>query len=160
VADAGKPRQDGRVADRHRLSEREVAGWLLKTSAPLDELAAGWEPGGTRSLERCLRASYRLDLMRPGQPCLLWLSGRVQPGVHAVGTLTGRPRTDGGQPSVPVSLRRLEHSVGRADLLRSAAFADAEVLRMPAGSNPSYVTAVQLAEVLALAGPGRHRIAS
>jgi hypothetical protein len=159
VADAGKPRQDGRVADRHRLSEREVAGWLLKTSVPLDELAAGWQPGRTRRLERCLRASYRLDLMRPGQPCLLWLSGRVQAGVHAVGTLTGRPRTD-GQPSVPVSLRRLEHPVDRAVLLRSAAFADAEVLRMPAGSNPSYVTAVQLAEVLALAAPGRRQVAS
>ena len=148
------------MADRHRLSEREVAGWLLKTSLPLDELSAGWESGGTRGLERCLRRSYRLDLMRPGQPCLLWLSGRVQPGVHAVGTLTGRPRTDGGQPSVPVSLRRLEHPVDRADLLRSPAFADAEVLRMPAGSNPSFVTAAQLAEVLAMAAPGRCRVAS
>ena len=59
-----------------------------------------------------------------------------------------------------MSLRRLEHPVGRADLLRSAAFTDAEVLRMPAGSNPSYVTAVQLAEVLAQAAPGRRRVAS
>ena len=148
------------MADRHRLSEREVAGWLLKTSLPLDELSAGWQPGGTRRLERCLRRSYRLELMEPGQPCLLWLSGRVEPGVHAVGTLTGRPRTDGEQPSVFVSLRRLEHPVDRADLLRSAGFADAEVLRMPAGSNPSYVTAAQLAEVLALAAPGRSRVAS
>ena len=37
-----------------------------------------------------MRPSYRLGLMAAGQPVLLWLSGRRQPGVHAVGVLTGR----------------------------------------------------------------------
>jgi hypothetical protein len=139
------------VVDRRRLSEGEVAAWLLKTTLPPGELSAGWEPGGTRVLQRCLRASYRLDLMRPGQPCLLWLSGREQPGVHAVGTLSGPPVARDGQPTVTVSLRRLERPVARADLWHSA-FADAEVLRMPAGSNPSYLTERQLAAVRAFAG--------
>jgi hypothetical protein len=41
VADAGQPRQDGRVVDRRRLSEDDVAAWLLKTTVPPAELAAG-----------------------------------------------------------------------------------------------------------------------
>jgi hypothetical protein len=153
VADLGQPREDGGVVERRRLSEGDVAAWLLKTSLPPCKLLAGWEPGCTRVLDRCLRASYRLALMRPGQPCLLWLSGREQPGVHAVGTLTGPPMTRDGQPSVTVSLRRLERPVARADL-QSSPFADAEVLRMPAGSNPSYLRERQLDAVLrAVAGP-------
>jgi hypothetical protein len=161
VADARDRREDGRVVDRRRLSEGEVAAWLLRTSLPPGELAAGWAPGGTWLLERCLRRSYRLDLMRAGQPCLLWLSGRDQPGVHAVGTLTGRPTARGGQPSVTVSLRRLERPIARADLRCSADFAGAEVLRMPAGSNPSYLTQAQLAAVRILQGaPGRRVTAS
>ena len=40
----------------------------------------------------------------------------------------------------------------RADLLHDPRFRDAEVLRMPAGSNPSWLTATQLAAVLERAG--------
>jgi hypothetical protein len=88
--------------------------------------------------------------MRPGQPCLLWLSGRDQPGVHAVGTLVGTPEDDEGGPSVEVRLRRLHVPVPREHLRCAPGFADAEVLRMPAGSNPSYLTAGQLAAVRAV----------
>jgi len=129
------------------LSADDVAAWLVKTSRPPEQLVDGWPAGGTRRLQRCLRASYRLDLMRAGQPCLLWLSGREQPGVHAVGTIAGSPTTGAGGPEVSVTLRRLRRPVPRDLLLRSPAFAGAEVLRMPAGSNPSYLTAAQLAAV-------------
>jgi hypothetical protein len=136
---------------RRRLADGDVAAWLVKSTLPPETLSPGWAPGGTRRLDRCLRASYRLDLMRPGQLCLLWLSGRDRPGVHAVGALVGPPAARDGQPSVPVELRLLERPVGRGDLLRCTGFADAEVLRMPAGSNPSYLTAAQLAAVHELA---------
>jgi hypothetical protein len=138
------------VVERRRLSGDDVAAWLLKTSRPLGELAPGWEPGATRVVRRCLRPSYRVGLMRPGQPCLLWLSGRDQPGVHAVGTLAGTPDDDDGGPSVEVRLRRLHRPVPREELRCSPDFAGAEVLRMPAGSNPSYLTAGQLAAVRAV----------
>jgi hypothetical protein len=160
VADPGQRGEDGPVADRRRLTEGDVAAWLIKTSRPLDELADGWEPGGTRVLERCLRPSYRLALMRPGQPCLLWLSGRDEPGVHAVGTLTTWPTPGAPEPSVTASLRRLERPVARADLRGSFAFADAEVLRVPAGSNPSYLTAAQLAAVHVLGADAGRRVAA
>ena len=107
---------------------------------------------GARDLRRCLRPSYRLGLMAPGQRCLLWLSGSHQPGVHAVGTLVGRPRPasgDGrGAPEVAVSLLLLAEPLPRAELASAPAFAGAEVLRMPAGSNPSYLTPAQLRVVL------------
>lgn len=92
--------------------------------------------------------------MAVGQPCILWLSGASSPGVHAIGHLVGVPVAgdqDGGQSTVEVSLRLLPSPVPRPELVLRAEFADAEVIRMPAGSNPSNLTAPQLAAVLELA---------
>jgi hypothetical protein len=132
-----------------RLAAGDVACWLLKSSRSPEELEAGWAPGAARTLSRCVRRSYRLDLMAPGQPCLLWVSGRRWPGVHAVGTLAGRVTEGDGGPVVPVRLTLLDEPVPRADLLLDPATRDAEVLRMPAGSNPSWLSAGQYAAVLA-----------
>ncbi|HST63707.1 MAG TPA: hypothetical protein VLM05_00845 [Mycobacteriales bacterium] len=124
------------------LTRADVACWLLKTARPVD---AGWAPGTTRVLDRCLRPSYRLGLMAPSDPCLLWLSGR-QAGVVALGTVT-EPPDPAGPPEVRVTLRRLPDPVPRAALLPTP-FATAEVIRMPFGSNPSWLSHPQLATVL------------
>jgi hypothetical protein len=105
-----------------RLGPGDVACWALKSSVPPERIVPGWPPGVARTVNRCLRASYRLGLMLPGMPCLLWVSGRDRPGVHAVGELAGVPD-----------------------------FAGAEVVRMPAGSNPSWLWAAQFAAVRARA---------
>jgi hypothetical protein len=124
-----------------RLTVADVGCWVIKTSVPPPDLAPGWRPGSVQRLSRCLRSSYRLGLMAPGQPCLLWLSGPRRPGVHAVGTLAGPPDLDGpGGPAVEVGLTLLPEPAGRADLLADPATRDAEVLRMPAGSNPSWLS--------------------
>jgi hypothetical protein len=125
-----------------RLTRDDVACWLLKTAS--SEPLAG-------ELTRCVRPSYRLGLMAPGQPCLLWRSGRDSPGVHALGVLTGEP-WDG---EVPVRLTPLAEPVPRAELVADPVFREAEVIRMPAGSNPSWLTAAQYAVVLARTGPAR-----
>ena len=57
---------------------------------------------------------------------------------------SARDRYD--QPEL-LALRRLARPVPRSDLLGSPAFRGAEVVRIPAGSNPSYLTAAQLAAV-------------
>jgi hypothetical protein len=93
---------------------------------------------------RCVRPSYRTDLVEAGQPVLLWISGGAPglvPGIHARGWTTGRVRDE----TMPVELSALGAPVLRADLLHHPDLADLEVLRMPAGSNPSYVTLEQLA---------------
>jgi len=122
-----------------------VACWVIKTTRPPAGLVPGWRPGTTQELTRCLRPSYRLELMAAGQPCLLWVSGRDRPGVHAVGTLAGPPDRD---DSVPVHLTLLADPVDRAELLADPVCRGAEVLRMPAGSNPSWLSRPQFDAVL------------
>ncbi len=129
-----------------RLGPGDVACWVLKTATAPSALAPGWAPGGELRLHRCLHPTYRLGLMAPGDRCLLWLSGARGPGVHAVGALAAPPGEDG---RVEVVLHRLEEPLPRAELLTEPAFAGAEVVRVPVGGNPSYLTAAQLAPVLA-----------
>jgi hypothetical protein len=135
-----------------RLTAGDVACWVLKSTRPAEELVPGWSPGTTRELNRCLRASYRLDLMAPGRPCLLWLSGRARPGIHALGALAGPPEVGPDGPAIAVRLTLLATPVPRAELLGDREACDAEVLRMPAGSNPSWLSARQYAAVLARSG--------
>jgi hypothetical protein len=139
-----------------RLTAGDVACWVLKTSRPPSQLVPGWTPGSAHSLTRCVRSSYRLDLMAVGQPCLLWLSGRHDPGVHALGTVNAAVEADAdGAPVVGVRLTLLPDPVARADLLADPRLRDAEVLRMPAGSNPSWLSAPQFTAVLdRVAGAG------
>jgi hypothetical protein len=136
-----------------QLTAADVACWVLKSNRPPEALAPRWRPGDAAVLDRCVRPSYRLSLMSPGQPCLLWVSGRDRPGVHALGELAG-PVDDAapGGPAVAVRWTRLAHPVDRAELLSDPATRAAEVLRMPAGSNPSWLSPGQYAAVLAHAG--------
>ncbi len=139
------------------------AAWLIKSTLAPADLVPGWAPGEQRDLTRCVRRTYRLDLVRPGQPVLLWVSGRVAPGVHAVGVVAAPvqdaagPAEDAG-PALPVRLTRLATPVDRGELRHDPRFRDAEVLRMAAGSNPSWLTGAQLAAVLERTGrPGLGR---
>jgi hypothetical protein len=142
-----------------RLEPGDVACWVLKSTLPPDAVAPGWAPGAARDLTRCVRRSYRLGLLTAGQPCLLWISGRERPGVHAMGVVTaGAADTDGG-PVVAVRLTRLAQPVDRGELLADPVVRGAEVLRMPAGSNPSWLSAAQYAAVLAHLEPVRNSAA-
>jgi hypothetical protein len=140
-----------------RLTRGDGAAWLVKTSRPPEVIEPGWAPGETRTLQRCVRATYRLGLMVPGQVCLLWLSGQASPGVHAIGTLVAGPGGEEpldtveapGGPVITLRLRLLAEPIPRQELMTAGPFATAEVARMPAGSNPSYLTGPQLAEVMA-----------
>ena len=131
-----------------RLTPGDVACWVLKSTRPPAAIDAGWRPGAARSLTHCVRRSYRLELMAAGQPCLLWLSGRDRPGVHALGSVEGPVQDDDGGPAVPVRLTLLREPVPRAELLGDPRMEDAEVLRMPAGSNPSWLSRAQFDAVL------------
>ena len=132
-----------------RLTPADVGCWVLKTGVPPSVIEPDWRPASARQLTRCVRRSYRLDLMAAGQPCLLWVSGRGDPGVHAVGTLAGHvtPGAPDG-PVVPVRWVLLPEPVPRSALTADPRMRDAEVLRMPAGSNPSWLSAEQFAAVL------------
>lgn len=147
-----------RMADR--LTAAEVGCWVIKSQTPAAELGGGWHAGTSRTLTRCLRRSYRVELMEPGDPCLLWVSGRHQPGVQALGELASTARTPdeatspGAQVEVDVVLRRLRRPVPRTALLADHVLAGAEVLRMPAGSNPSYLSTTLWAALQDFFDPG------
>jgi hypothetical protein len=135
-----------------RLARGDIGCWVLKSARPPAEVAPGWTVDTPRHLGRCVRPSYRLELMAAGQPCLLWVSGRERPGVHALGTVTGDVAEGPGGPVVPVRLSLLAEPVHRAELLADPRMRNAEVVRMPAGSNPSWLSVEQYAAVLDRAG--------
>ena len=128
---------------------------MIKSSRAPESVAPGWLPGTVRELDRCVRRSYRLDLMAVGQPCLLWLSGRDHPGIHALGEVSGRVEDRPEGPVVPVRLTLLAEPVPRSELMADPRMRTAEVLRMPAGSNPSWLSAEEFAAVLDRVGGDR-----
>lgn len=146
-----------------RLTSDEVACWVIKSRTVATELPVDWTWRGRAELTRCLRRSYRVELMRRGDPCLLWVSGRDRPGVQAIGTLTGTATpveaSDPSRPELKVSveLMLLEDPVARNALLADHVVAQAEVLRMPAGSNPSYLDYPTLAALQDFLSPDDQR---
>jgi hypothetical protein len=138
-----------------RLAAADIACWVIKSAVPTAHLAPDWQPGTARSMTRCVRPSYRLDLMSAGQPCLLWISGRSDPGVHALGSLAAAPHAADGGPVVPVELTLLADPLPRAVLLADPVIREAEVLRMPAGSTPSWLSAAQFGAILDRVGATR-----
>lgn len=130
------------MASQRRALTRETLGaWLIKAAPgglPLTELVG---TGFASLTSRCVRPSYRTELVREGQPVLLWLSGRhpVHPaGIHALGHTTG-PASD----EMAVRLAPVDPVVTRQQVLAVPGLAGAEVLRMPAGSNPSFLDVEQ-----------------
>jgi hypothetical protein len=135
------------VADRdsatRAVTETTLGAWLLKSDparAPMEEWVAT-DFGVVTT--RCVRATYRTEVVREGQPVLLWLSGRhpdFPAGIHAHGWTTGPVRVDEASgPVMPVRLHGTDPVVPRAELLASAELHGIEVLRMPAASNPSWL---------------------
>ncbi|WP_432536327.1 hypothetical protein [Kineococcus arenarius] len=133
---------------RTRLTAGDVACWVLKAASDVPELT-GAPAGAPVHLRRCVHPTYRLGLLRPGQAVLLWRSGRAA-GVRAVGEVLSAP-ADG---AVGVRLHPLAQPVARTDLLADARFRAAEVVRVPVGANPSYLTSAALEAVLGRLAPG------
>ena len=136
-----------------RVTTDSLGAWLLKGDPAHDEVGTLLRTGFADLGTRCVRPSYRTALVAAGQPLLYWVSGRNPDhpaGLHGQGHVTGPVRDDVELgPVVPVSLRLLDPPVPRTALLAHPLLADLEVLRMPAGSNPSYVTTEQLAALRA-----------
>lgn len=133
------------------VTRDSLGAWLVKRrpgSRPAGEVV----PGGPFVAEACVRPSYRTELIEPGQPVLLWISGGrndLPAGIHAQGWTTGGVVESGDlvRLAVPVALEPLGRPVLRRELLAHPVLRRSEVLRMPAGSNPSFLTRDQLEEL-------------
>jgi len=130
------------------VTAASLGAWLLKANPAGGGLTELLRTGFESVETRCVRPSYRTGLVAAGQPVLLWVSGndpRHPPGIHAHGWTKG-PVTDGPDgPLMPVWLRPLAQIVPRDLLLADPVLRGLEVLRMPAGSNPSYLDVEQYA---------------
>jgi hypothetical protein len=136
----------GVVAPARALTPAVLGAWLVKASGAAPSTREHVRAGFAGVETWCARPTYRTDLVVAGQPVLLWVSGSepgLPAGIHAHGRTTG-PARDGVMPMV---LAPLAQPLLRSELVGHPELASLEVLRMPAGSNPSYVTPAQL-EVL------------
>jgi hypothetical protein len=128
------------------LSTDTLGAWLVKASGAAPSTREHVRAGFAEADTWCVRPTYRTGLVAAGQPVLLWVSGSeagLPSGIHAHGRTTGSAR-DGVMPLVLVPL---DDPLLRSELVGHPDLSSMEVLRMPAGSNPSYVTPEQL-EVL------------
>jgi len=135
------------VVPARALTSETLGAWLLKATGAAPSTRAHVQAGFAGVDTWCVQLTYRTGLVEPGQPVLLWVSGneRDQPaGIYARGRTTG-VAADG---VMPVALSPLTSPLLRSELVGHPDLAGMEVLRVPAGSNPSYVTPAQL-EVLA-----------
>lgn len=129
-----------------------LGAWLIKANGDRSDIAA--RAARREPVEQwCVQPSYRTALMAAGQRVVFWVSGRTSPGVWAFGELTGAPVRDPEGPDpklrVPLRLHWLEEAdrVPRPTLLADPRLDRLEVLRMPQGSNPSFVTPQELAAI-------------
>ena len=126
------------------MTSESLGAWLVRASGGDPATKAHAARGFAEVVTRCVRRSYRTDLVEEGQRVLLWVSGSerdLPSGIHAHGRTTG-PAIDGVMPVTFVPVRS---PILRSELVGHPDLAAIEVIRMPAGSNPSYVTPAQLA---------------
>jgi hypothetical protein len=120
-----------------------LGAWLLKATGAAPSTRAHVRAGFSEVGTWCVRPTYRTELVEEGQRVLLWVSGNesgLPSGIYAHGRTTG-PAGDG---VIPVELSAVPSPLLRSELVGHPTLARMEVLRMPAGSNPSYVTPDQL----------------
>ena len=118
-----------------------------------------------------LAPSYRVELVRPGHPCVLWVTGTgvgaARAGVRALGVVTTEPFPDVGDPDDPawrdraaarverpyigVSLDVLDRPLTRAEVRADPRLEALEVLRRPRMGSPLAVTDGELAAMRQLA---------
>ena len=92
------------------LTRESLGAWLVKVSSATGSLEALVASGFSGSFTWCVRPTYRADLVEPGQPVVLWVSGRgprAPAGLHAHGRTTGRVVVMASDPSY---LTREEHA--------------------------------------------------
>ena len=145
-----------------------VAAWIFKANPVVwDVLGALRSPEGREALDTWgMAPSYRVDLVRPGQPCVLWVTGgrhSTDTGAWAIGEITSEPFLDEGDPDdsrwtdeqvrsalrphVHFRLDVLQRPVTLAELYEDPRFARAEIIRAPRVSSPVALTADEFAAI-------------
>lgn len=135
-----------------------VAAWVLKARPSLWDIGTALVDGIELDWWR-LAPTYRAELVGAGHPCVMWVTRgdrRAPSGVWAVGTVTGAPVDDVGDPDdplwrdraaqrqvrprIPVELQVLRHPVLREEVSEHPVLRHTEILRVPRIGNPASLT--------------------
>jgi hypothetical protein len=145
-----------------RLTRADVGAWLFRCNPRNIDMAELRRAGGVDS--RCAVRTYRLDLIRAGDPVALWVTGpskaTITAGIwmlgYATGEIEGREISGATASELPRVLLRdmtpLPAPVPRSELASHPPTLGMEVLRQPFGPNPSYLTNREHRAVTALVG--------
>ena len=142
------------------VTETTLGAWLIKCDPRANPTLLRPGPDGVaRVTSRCVARGYRAELMKAGDRVFLWVSGdgrTLARGIWGVGHVTGGVEETVTEVFVPVDIPLVAAPLTDVDL-RAVGVHDLEVQRMPAGSNPSWVSNKQLARIERLLG---HRAAA
>lgn len=137
------------------VTEDDLGSWLIKCDPRVNsEFLRTVGAGDVRVTSRCVVRGYRASMMKKGDRVVVWISGdgRVMSrGIWGLGHVTGAVDEAAVEPSVPVDIPLWASALTDADL-RVAGVDDLEVQRMPAGSNPSWMSKQQWDRIAALLG--------
>ena len=137
------------------VTEATLGAWLIKCDPRVNpNLLAPGPDGVARVTSRCVARGYRAELMKAGDRVFLWVSGdgrTLARGIWGVGHVTGVVEGSVTEVFVPVDIPLVVTPLTDVDL-RAVGVDDLEVQRMPAGSNPSWVSNEQLARIEPLLG--------
>jgi hypothetical protein len=155
----------------HAITRDKLGGWLLKCNPDLWDLPGFLASGEPRIQSWAVQRNYRAAMVAPGDRVLFWVSGDGRSGVprgiwgagHVVAPAEDWVDAEHGhwrdeesrravRARVRVDIPLLREPVTVADL-RARGMLDLEVLRIPQGANPSWVTVGQLAQLDELLPP-------
>ena len=133
------------------VTESTLGAWLFKANSGRWDIVGAMSDGLATVESRCVARNHRTAMMRRGHRAILWVSGpssgRAPRGVWGLGWITGPAAADGdGQLVVPTDITLLGPTdrLRAGDLREIPALSAMEVLRVPAGSNPSWIDVGQL----------------
>jgi hypothetical protein len=139
-----------------RLTREDIGAWLFRCNPKEWNITAALRDDAPIDCWR-VRPSYRLELIEPGDPAIIWIGGPTggepMPGVWMVGRTTGAvfddsgdgywlDRTRGQERSIYVGLAmsQLASPVPRGLLEVDPRTSKLEIFRSVQMSNPSYLT--------------------
>jgi hypothetical protein len=140
------------VAPKRNVTHESLGAWVIKCNprkTPVDPMRAA----GAAKSSWCVADNYRSRLIRPGQRVLFWVSAHPRRGLWGAGTVTGRLTKVGGRLHVPVDIPLFAEPVTASEMVSVPALRSMEVFRAPQQSNPSWVTAAELALIDRLLPP-------